>query len=79
MFNLIVWLFDVIFFIYHTIFLEMQVKTSLATFPSSAEIVSEPLGVVLIISAWNYPFCMLISEFIFSFILDGISAFHKSL
>lgn len=36
----------------------MQVKTSLTTFPSSAEIVSEPLGVVLVISAWNYPFCM---------------------
>jgi hypothetical protein len=37
----------------------MQVKTSLTTFPSSAEIVSEPLGVVLVISAWNYPFCTL--------------------
>ncbi|XP_016754436.2 aldehyde dehydrogenase family 3 member H1 isoform X1 [Gossypium hirsutum] len=32
-----------------------KAKTSLATFPSSAEIVSEPLGVVLVISAWNYP------------------------
>ncbi|KAJ8625417.1 hypothetical protein MRB53_033947 [Persea americana] len=30
-------------------------KTKLTTFPSSAEIVSEPLGVVLVISAWNYP------------------------
>ncbi|KAI9097645.1 hypothetical protein K1719_025416 [Acacia pycnantha] len=35
-----------------------KVKTSIATFPSSAEIVSEPLGVVLIISAWNYPFLL---------------------
>ncbi|KAK9096085.1 hypothetical protein Sjap_021582 [Stephania japonica] len=35
-----------------------QAKTSLTTFPSSAEIVSEPLGVVLIISAWNYPFLL---------------------
>ncbi|WCJ44372.1 Aldehyde dehydrogenase [Euphorbia peplus] len=35
-----------------------KVKTSLTTFPSSAEIVSEPLGVVLIISAWNYPFLL---------------------
>ncbi|KAK7320993.1 hypothetical protein VNO77_31019 [Canavalia gladiata] len=35
-----------------------KVKTSLATFPSSAEIVSEPLGVVLVISAWNYPFLL---------------------
>lgn len=32
-----------------------KAKTSITTFPSSAEIVSEPLGVVLIISAWNYP------------------------
>ncbi|KAL2339768.1 hypothetical protein Fmac_007708 [Flemingia macrophylla] len=32
-----------------------KVKTSIATFPSSAEIVPEPLGVVLVISAWNYP------------------------
>ncbi|XP_057486712.1 aldehyde dehydrogenase family 3 member H1-like isoform X2 [Actinidia eriantha] len=33
-----------------------KVKTSITTFPSSAEIVPEPLGVVLLISAWNYPF-----------------------
>ncbi|KAL3638831.1 hypothetical protein CASFOL_016738 [Castilleja foliolosa] len=33
-----------------------KVKTSMTTFPSSGEIVSEPLGVVLIISTWNYPF-----------------------
>ncbi|GAB2289840.1 Aldehyde dehydrogenase 3 member H1 [Dionaea muscipula] len=32
-----------------------KVRTSLVTFPSSGEIVSEPLGLVLIISAWNYP------------------------
>ncbi|KAF5182586.1 Aldehyde dehydrogenase [Thalictrum thalictroides] len=32
-----------------------KVKTQLTTYPSSAEIVSEPLGAVLIISAWNYP------------------------
>ncbi|KAL5704412.1 aldehyde dehydrogenase (NAD(+)) [Ranunculus cassubicifolius] len=32
-----------------------KVKTKITTFPSSAEIVAEPLGVVLIISAWNYP------------------------
>ncbi|PPR90911.1 hypothetical protein GOBAR_AA29782 [Gossypium barbadense] len=35
-----------------------KAKTSLTTFPSSAEIVSEPLGVVLVISAWNYPFSL---------------------
>ncbi|KAK2384907.1 aldehyde dehydrogenase family 3 member H1 [Trifolium repens] len=32
-----------------------KVSTSITTFPSSAEIVSEPLGVVLIISTWNFP------------------------
>lgn len=37
----------------------VQAKTSITTFPSSAEIVPEPFGVVLIISPWNYPFCML--------------------
>lgn len=35
-----------------------KVKTSITTFPSSAEIVSEPFGVVLVISAWNYPFLL---------------------
>ncbi|XP_010674968.2 aldehyde dehydrogenase family 3 member H1 [Beta vulgaris subsp. vulgaris] len=32
-----------------------KVKTPIVAFPSSAEIVAEPLGVVLVISAWNYP------------------------
>ncbi|KAL2520014.1 Aldehyde dehydrogenase family 3 member H1 [Forsythia ovata] len=32
-----------------------KAKTSLTTFPSSGQIVSEPLGVVLVISAWNFP------------------------
>ncbi|MBA0597366.1 hypothetical protein Gorai_007173, partial [Gossypium raimondii] len=41
-----------------------KAKTSLATFPSSAEIVSEPLGVVLVISAWNYPFLLSLDPFI---------------
>lgn len=35
-----------------------KVETSMATYPSSAEIVSEPLGVVLIISTWNFPFLL---------------------
>ncbi|GAB2270367.1 Aldehyde dehydrogenase 3 member H1 [Dionaea muscipula] len=35
-----------------------KVGTSLLSFPSSGEIVSEPLGVVLIISAWNYPIAL---------------------
>ncbi|TYI31091.1 hypothetical protein ES332_A05G429700v1 [Gossypium tomentosum] len=35
-----------------------KVETSLATYPSSAEIVAEPLGVVLVISTWNFPFSL---------------------
>ncbi|KAK4387321.1 Aldehyde dehydrogenase [Sesamum angolense] len=34
------------------------VKTSMTTFPASGEIVPEPLGVVLVISTWNYPFLL---------------------
>ncbi|XP_004503900.1 aldehyde dehydrogenase family 3 member H1-like isoform X2 [Cicer arietinum] len=32
-----------------------KVSTSITAYPSSAEIVSEPLGVVLVISTWNFP------------------------
>lgn len=35
-----------------------KVETSISTYPSSAEIVSEPLGVVLVISTWNFPFLL---------------------
>ncbi|XP_011074837.1 aldehyde dehydrogenase [Sesamum indicum] len=35
-----------------------KVKTSMTTFPASGEIVPEPLGVVLVISTWNYPFLL---------------------
>uniref|UniRef100_A0A0D6R2D4 Aldehyde dehydrogenase n=1 Tax=Araucaria cunninghamii TaxID=56994 RepID=A0A0D6R2D4_ARACU len=35
-----------------------KVSTTITSFPSSAEIVPEPLGVALIISAWNYPFLL---------------------
>ncbi|KAK6114903.1 hypothetical protein DH2020_007172 [Rehmannia glutinosa] len=41
-----------------------KVKTSMTTYPSSAEIVSEPLGVVLVISTWNYPFLLSIEPLI---------------
>ncbi|XP_071734844.1 aldehyde dehydrogenase family 3 member F1-like [Rutidosis leptorrhynchoides] len=33
-----------------------RAKLPLATFPSSAKLVHEPLGVVLIVSSWNFPF-----------------------
>ncbi|KAK6939894.1 Aldehyde dehydrogenase domain [Dillenia turbinata] len=41
-----------------------KVKTSMTTFPSSAEILPEPLGVTLVISAWNYPILLSIDPMI---------------
>ncbi|CAD6254461.1 unnamed protein product [Miscanthus lutarioriparius] len=41
-----------------------KIPASITTFPSSAQIVPEPLGVVLIISAWNYPFILSIDPVI---------------
>jgi acyl-CoA reductase-like NAD-dependent aldehyde dehydrogenase len=41
-----------------------KVKIGLETFPSSAKIYPEPLGVVLIIGPWNYPFSLMISPLI---------------
>jgi acyl-CoA reductase-like NAD-dependent aldehyde dehydrogenase len=35
----------------------LQVPGGLLTFPSAARVAAEPLGVVLVVSAWNYPFC----------------------
>ncbi|KAJ7515847.1 hypothetical protein O6H91_22G031100 [Diphasiastrum complanatum] len=35
-----------------------KVSTTLATYPSTGAIISEPLGVALVISAWNYPFSL---------------------
>ncbi|KAL8126517.1 aldehyde dehydrogenase family 3 member H1-like isoform X1 [Apium graveolens] len=35
-----------------------KAKTTVTTYPSSAQIVSEPLGIVLVISTWNYPFLL---------------------
>ena len=41
-----------------------KVKTPLIQFPASARIYPEPLGIVLIIGPWNYPFSLMISPLI---------------
>lgn len=41
-----------------------KVSTSVDQFPSSAYIYPEPLGVVLIIGPWNYPFQLMISPLV---------------
>lgn len=41
-----------------------KVPAAITTFPSTAQIVPEPLGVVLVISAWNYPFLLSIDPVI---------------
>lgn len=41
-----------------------KVKTNLLNFPSSSFIYAEPLGVVLIISPWNYPFQLLLAPLV---------------
>lgn len=41
-----------------------RVSTNLLNFPSSSKLVREPLGVVLIIGPWNYPFQLVIAPLI---------------
>jgi aldehyde dehydrogenase (NAD+) len=41
-----------------------RVSSPLSLFPSSSKIIYEPLGVVLIIAPWNYPFQLLINPLI---------------
>lgn len=41
-----------------------RVGTNLANLPSSSYIYNEPLGVVLIIGPWNYPFMLLLSPLV---------------
>lgn len=41
-----------------------KVKSGIALFPSKSRIIYEPLGVVLIMSPWNYPFQLLINPLV---------------
>lgn len=41
-----------------------KVRSGLALFPSKSRIIYEPLGVVLIMSPWNYPFQLLINPLV---------------
>jgi aldehyde dehydrogenase (NAD+) len=41
-----------------------KVSSALALFPSKSRIIHEPLGVVLIMSPWNYPFQLLINPLV---------------
>lgn len=41
-----------------------RISTPLSLFPSSSHIISEPLGVSLIVAPWNYPFQLLINPLI---------------
>lgn len=41
-----------------------KVKTNLLNFPSSSFIMKEPLGVVLIVAPWNYPFQLLLKPLV---------------
>jgi aldehyde dehydrogenase (NAD+) len=41
-----------------------KVTTNLLNFPSTSRILKEPLGVVLIIAPWNYPFQLLINPLV---------------
>ena len=41
-----------------------RVRTNLLNLPSSSHIIKEPLGVVLIIGPWNYPFQLLINPLV---------------
>jgi aldehyde dehydrogenase (NAD+) len=41
-----------------------RVKTNFLNLPSSSHVIKEPLGVVLIIGPWNYPFQLLINPLI---------------
>ncbi|KAG0556688.1 hypothetical protein KC19_11G071900 [Ceratodon purpureus] len=42
----------------------VKVSGSVTSFPSSAAVVSEPLGVTLVISAWNFPFLLSVDPMI---------------
>lgn len=43
---------------------DQQVSTNLLNFPSSSYVMQEPLGVVLIIAPWNYPFQLMLTPLV---------------
>ncbi|XP_072981541.1 aldehyde dehydrogenase family 3 member H1 [Typha angustifolia] len=55
-----------------------KVRSSVTTYPSTAEIVSEPLGVVLIISAWNYPFLLSLEPLIGAIAAGNVAVLKPS-
>ena len=50
-----------------------RVNTPLSLMPAKSRIVSEPLGVVLIIGPWNYPFQLLIAPFVVVLVLLNVT------
>lgn len=54
----------------------LQVSGNVTTFPSTAAIVAEPLGITLVISAWNFPFCTYTSSSFCSFSWRSVFAMN---
>ncbi|MGL5318750.1 MAG: aldehyde dehydrogenase family protein, partial [Bacteroidales bacterium] len=42
----------------------LRIPTPLSLFPSSSHLISEPLGVTLVVSPWNYPFQLMMNPLI---------------
>ncbi|KAL5648499.1 hypothetical protein ACJX0J_039308, partial [Zea mays] len=55
-----------------------KVPGGLLTFPSAASVAAEPLGVVLVISAWNYPFLLAIDPVVGAFAAGNAVALKPS-
>lgn len=55
-----------------------RVKTPLTLMPSSSRILSEPLGQVLIISPWNYPFQLLLAPLVGAMAAGNVAVLKPS-